>query len=91
VASEVEDSLGFALETASRLGGPAGEALANTARTAFVDGMHQGFLVAAAVALVGAIVAFVWLPARARRATEELDAEYEASRAEPEKTPTPAR
>jgi EmrB/QacA subfamily drug resistance transporter len=91
VASEVEDSLGFALETASRLGGPAGEALANTARTAFVDGMHQGFLVAAAVALVGAIVAFVWLPARARRATEELDAEYEASRAEREKTPTPAR
>jgi EmrB/QacA subfamily drug resistance transporter len=91
VASEVEDSLGFALETASRLGGPAGEALANTARTAFVDGMHQGFLVAAAVAFVGAIVAFVWLPARAKRATEELDAEYEASRAEPEKTPTPAR
>jgi hypothetical protein len=78
VASDVENSLGFALETASRIGGPAGETLANTARTAFVDGMHQGFLVAAAVALVGAIVALVWLPARAKRATEDLEAEYEA-------------
>jgi EmrB/QacA subfamily drug resistance transporter len=90
VANEVENSLGFALETASRLGGPAGEALADSARTAFVDGMHQGFLVAAAVALVGAIVALVWLPARARRATEDLETEYEAQRTETEKTPTPA-
>jgi EmrB/QacA subfamily drug resistance transporter len=90
VANEVENSLGFALETASRLGGPAGETLANTARTAFVDGMHQGFLVAAAAALVGAIVALVWLPARARRATEELEAEYEAEQAEPTPAPAPA-
>jgi EmrB/QacA subfamily drug resistance transporter len=90
VASEVENSLGFALETASRLGGPAGEALASTARTAFVDGMHQGFLLAAAVALVGAIVALVWLPARAKRATEELEAEYEAGKAAPETEPVPA-
>jgi EmrB/QacA subfamily drug resistance transporter len=88
VASEVENSLGFALETARRLGGPAGQALADTARSAFVDGMHQGFLVAAAVALVGAIVALLWLPARARRATEELEAEYEARRAEPAPTPS---
>ena len=35
------------------------------ASTAFVDGMHAGVLVAAGVALVGAIIAFVWLPARA--------------------------
>jgi EmrB/QacA subfamily drug resistance transporter len=78
VASEVKNSLGFALETANRLGGPAGQALAGTARSAFVDGMHRGFLVAAGVALVGAIVALVWLPARAPRAVEELEAEYEA-------------
>jgi len=65
VATEVENSLGFALETASRIGGPAGQALASTAKSAFVNGMHQGFLLAAATALVGAIVAFVWLPARA--------------------------
>jgi EmrB/QacA subfamily drug resistance transporter len=81
VAGEVENSLGFALETASRLGGPAGDALANTARSAFVDAMHQGFWVAAGVALVGAIVALVWLPARARRAAEELEVEYQAARA----------
>ena len=82
VASEVRNSLGFALETASRIGGPAGQALASTAKTAFVDGMHQGFLVGAALALVGAIVAAVWLPAHARRPTEELEAEYERERRE---------
>jgi EmrB/QacA subfamily drug resistance transporter len=90
VAGEVQNSLGFALETANRVGGPAGEALATTARTAFVDAMHQGFLVAAAVALAGAIIAFVWLPARARSATEELEAEYEAERAQAEPAPAPA-
>jgi EmrB/QacA subfamily drug resistance transporter len=90
VAGEVQNSLGFALETANRVGGPAGEALATTARTAFVDAMHQGFLVAAAVALAGAIIAFVWLPARARSATEELEAEHEAERAQAEPAPAPA-
>jgi EmrB/QacA subfamily drug resistance transporter len=94
VASEVKNSLGFALQTASQLGGPAGQSLANTARTAFVDGMHQGFLLAAAIALLGAIVALVWLPARARRTVEELEARYEARQpapdeAVPEQAPTP--
>jgi EmrB/QacA subfamily drug resistance transporter len=83
VASEVKNSLGFALETASRLGGPAGQALASTARSAFVDGMHQGFLVAAVVALLGAIIAFVWLPARAPGTPEQLVAAYEAPRPAP--------
>jgi EmrB/QacA subfamily drug resistance transporter len=78
VAGEVRNSLGFALEAASRIGGPAGNALASTARSAFVDGMHQGFLLAAAVALVGAIVALVWLPARATGTPRRLEAEYEA-------------
>jgi EmrB/QacA subfamily drug resistance transporter len=90
VAGEVQNSLGFALETASRIGGPAGESLASTARSAFVDGMHQGFFVAAAIALVGAIVALVWLPARARRTTEELQAAYEAEHADRPAAPVPA-
>jgi EmrB/QacA subfamily drug resistance transporter len=90
VASEVENSLGFALETANRIGGSAGQALASTAKTAFVDGMHQAFLVAAAIALVGAIIAAVWLPARARRTAEELEAEYEAEHAEATPAPAPA-
>jgi len=94
VANDAKNSLGFALETASRLGGPAGNALAETARTAFVDGMHQGYLVGAAALIVGAIAALIWLPARARRPVEELEAEYEAKQpaapgATPEETPTP--
>jgi EmrB/QacA subfamily drug resistance transporter len=94
VASEVQNSLGFALETAGRVGGPAGESLASTARSAFVTAMHQGFLVAAVATLVAAIVVFVWLPARARRPVEELEAEYEARRGaepagEPEVAPVP--
>ena len=39
--------------------------LANAAREAFVDGMHAGVLVAAGATLIGAVVAAVWLPARA--------------------------
>jgi DHA2 family multidrug resistance protein-like MFS transporter len=89
VANDAQNSLGFALETASRLGGPAGNALAETARTAFVDGMHQGYLVGAAALIVGAIAALIWLPARAKRATEELEAEYEAGTAA-ETEPVPA-
>jgi hypothetical protein len=85
VATEVENSLGFALETARRVGGPAGQALASTAKNAFVNGMHQGFLLAAATALVGAIVAFVWLPARAggppRRPEPEVEHAEQVERA----------
>ena len=94
VANDAKNSLGFALETASRLGGPAGQALADTARTAFVDGMHQGYLVGAAALFLGAIAAFIWLPARARRPVEALEAQYEAEHPAPdgierEKEPTP--
>ncbi len=93
-ASDAKNSLGFALQTASQIGGPAGNALANTARTAFVDGMHQGYLVGAAVLILGAIAALIWLPARARRPVEELEAEYEAEHpaaadGAPDETPTP--
>jgi EmrB/QacA subfamily drug resistance transporter len=83
VASDAKNSLGFALETASRLGGPAGQALADTARTAFVDGMHQGYLVGALALFLGAIAALIWLPAQARRPVEALEAEYEAEHPAP--------
>jgi EmrB/QacA subfamily drug resistance transporter len=94
VANDAKNSLGFALNTANQLGGPAGQALADTARTAFVDGMHQGYLVGAAALFIGAIAALIWLPARARRPVEELEAEYEAEHpaspdGAPDKTPTP--
>jgi EmrB/QacA subfamily drug resistance transporter len=96
-ASEAKNSLGFALGLAGRLGGPAGQALADTARTAFVDGMHQGYLVGAAAMFIGAVAALIWLPARARRPVEALEAEYEAehpappqAEREPERVPVDA-
>jgi hypothetical protein len=59
-AAELQQSLGLALSAGKQVPG-----LAETATNAFIDGMHAGVLVAAAVALVGAVIAFVWLPARA--------------------------
>jgi len=72
-----KDSLGFALVVAKQIGGVAGDAFAAAARGAFVDGFHAGLWVGAGAALLGAIAALVWLPARARREDEERqDAEY---------------
>ena len=49
-----------------RIGGQAGEALVTAAKTAFIQGMDRGLLVGAAVALLGALVSLIWLPAWAR-------------------------
>jgi EmrB/QacA subfamily drug resistance transporter len=91
IINEIENSLGFALQFAARLGGPAGEALANAARTGFVDGMQPALLVAAGAALLGAVFALAWLPARARQ--QDVDAQtaaYAAARRETVPAPTPA-
>ena len=74
VVAGAKDSLGFALVVADRIGGVAGEAFATAARSAFVDGFHAGLWVGAGAALVGAIAALVWLPARARREDEDRQA-----------------
>jgi len=58
------DSLAGALATAARIGGTTGDRLATTAQEAFVNGMHAAVLVAAGIALVGALVALVFLPSR---------------------------
>ena len=50
-----------------------GAALALAAKSAYVDGMHVGVLVAAGVARFGSVVAPAFLPCRAR-----VDAEAEA-------------
>ena len=55
-----QDSLSAALAIAGRAGSPQ---LAETAQQAFVSGMHVAALVAAGVALLGAVVAFVVIPA----------------------------
>jgi EmrB/QacA subfamily drug resistance transporter len=63
-AEEAHDSLGGALQVSSRLG-TAGTHLADLARGAFVDAMSRASIVTAGVAIVGAIVAWRYLPARA--------------------------
>ncbi len=65
VAGLVTDSVGGAIAVAARLGGPEGAALAAMARDAFFDAMDAAMIVAAAVGLVGAIVAWRFMPARA--------------------------
>ena len=57
------------------------------AKSAFVDGMHTGVLVAAAAAFLGAVVAAIWLPAHAR----DADAEEQAHEYADEHAATPAR
>jgi EmrB/QacA subfamily drug resistance transporter len=75
-AAELRQSLGLALDASKQVPG-----LATTAVDAFIDGMHAGVLVAAGVAFVGAVVAFVWLPARGSdEAFDEAHAEPPADR-----------
>jgi EmrB/QacA subfamily drug resistance transporter len=53
--------------------------LTRVANQAFVDGMHAGVLVAALATGIGALVALIWLPARARdENVAEQAAEYAA-------------
>src|SRR6476620_4638977 len=59
-AADYKQSLGLALTAHPPVPG-----LSTTAINAFIDGMHAGVLVAAGVAFVGALIAFIWLPARA--------------------------
>jgi hypothetical protein len=67
-ASAAHNQLGGALGVAQRIGGQAGEALVHTARSAFVSGMHTTSLVAAGVALAGALLSLFFLPARSLQA-----------------------
>jgi len=60
VAENMKQSLGVALAGSKDVPG-----LAAVAKGAYVDGMHAGVMVAAGVALLGALVALLWLPARA--------------------------
>lgn len=62
----IHDSLGAALAVARHVGGSAGSAIADAARSAFMSGMHLGLLTAALVALAGAAIAFATVPGKAR-------------------------
>ena len=54
-----------AVAVAEQIGGEAGRALHAGATSAFVDGLHTTSLVAAGFAAAGALIALLFLPARA--------------------------
>ncbi|MCI0636321.1 MAG: DHA2 family efflux MFS transporter permease subunit [Actinobacteria bacterium] len=60
------DSLPAALQIAGQVGGSGGEAMALAAQDAFVSAFQIGSVVTGAVALAGAVIAFLFLPARAK-------------------------
>ncbi|MGI8983607.1 MAG: MFS transporter [Acidimicrobiales bacterium] len=70
VPAAAKASVGAALDLARGLGGADGAALAASAKAAYVDGMGVGVLVAAGVALLGSLIALVFLPSQARMETE---------------------
>lgn len=63
-AAAASNSIGMAVEVASRLPAPAGEALLAAAKGDFVDAMGVAFLVAAGVAFAGAVIVARFMPAR---------------------------
>jgi predicted MFS family arabinose efflux permease len=71
-ADAARDSLGGAIAVAAHGGG---SRLVTTAQEAFVSGMHSAVVVAAAIALAGAVIALVFLPARAPEEAVEPQAE----------------
>jgi EmrB/QacA subfamily drug resistance transporter len=94
-AAAARDSLGGAVGVATRLGGSTGQSVLDDARDAFVHAMSHAVVVGAGVALVGALFALVWLPARAP-AEQEIDVGAAAGhgprrRARPARAGSPAR
>ncbi|WP_406150326.1 MFS transporter [Streptomyces sp. NBC_01012] len=83
--SAASHSLGEAYQVAGRLGGHAGDLLRNTARHAFVDGLHLTLLVSAGLLLLGALAALRLprvmdcSPAKAEEACPEEASPEEAS------------
>jgi EmrB/QacA subfamily drug resistance transporter len=65
ISAAAVDSVAGAAEIAAEIGGTAGDALSDSATQAFVDGLQLAATVGAGTALAGAVIAAVWLPARA--------------------------
>ena len=64
-ATAAQSSVGSAIEIGNQIGGVAGATLVTAAKSSFIHAMDRGLAVGAVVALVGAVVALVWLPKRA--------------------------
>jgi EmrB/QacA subfamily drug resistance transporter len=66
---KLKDNLGdvaqFAADPKSPISPQARQTIFTGAKEAFVTGMHHGMLVAAGTAFLGALIALIWLPARA--------------------------
>jgi EmrB/QacA subfamily drug resistance transporter len=69
-ASTASDSVGGAHQVAASVGGDAASALVTASNSAFVDAMSTTSAIAAAIAIVGALIATLFLPARARKHAE---------------------
>lgn len=67
-AATASDSVGGALGIAQQLGGEAAQALVSAANAGFIASMEVTFMVAAGVAIAGAVLALLFLPARAEDA-----------------------
>jgi EmrB/QacA subfamily drug resistance transporter len=86
VRSVIKDGLGRAIQVAQQLPGQAGRQLSSAAKDAFVAGLHRGVLVASAAALIGAVVAVRWLPARGT----EHESSFAPGAGDPAPEPEPA-
>jgi len=75
-AAAAKGSVGAAIVIGNRIGGAAGQALADAARTSFIHAMDRGLLAGAIVAMAGALVSLIWLPSRPKDA-EAIEAELE--------------
>jgi EmrB/QacA subfamily drug resistance transporter len=69
-AGVASDSVGAAHQVAASIGGDAGSALVTASNSAFVDAMTTTASIAAAIAIAGALIAAMFLPARARKEPE---------------------
>jgi len=63
-AGPAQDSVGAAVNIGNQIGGTQGQSLIDTARLAFVDGMHVAFLAAAIIAVVAALLVLKYMPPR---------------------------
>lgn len=67
----VRDSIGAAAEIARKVGGFDGNLLLSGASNAFIHAMDVTLVVAAGVAMFGALLALAFLPARSQQDDEE--------------------
>lgn len=68
VVTSSSQSIGAALQIGAKVGGTQGAAITTAAKDSFITAMDRGLVVGAVIALMGAVVALVWLPNRAPEA-----------------------